>query len=793
MHRSLLTALAVLGFLMPPTLAAADQTDLPPDNAYVQIADGHLSLNGERVRYWGWIGHFWMTGSLNQYKLAADDTPEVRKAKIAKTYEVIDALAQRIHDLGFNLVRYWGVKDFTGDYEAGDGSDEDQAAYAFAALERRGIKLWMTAFNNYGTADAEADVGLIDDPATAEAWSAAVRDMTDMGKRGASPRTNDVGAWDPRMRAIHRRQMQRIADWPNKHKGGIRFGDDPQIAVWELSNEEWMFAHLVNGNWQKLPRFFVAQLETKWTDFLRTKYQDDAGLTQAWGFLLPGETLANSAVLLAPLAKPSDGKAYNDGNAAAIAALTAGKQKFSRDDFTRQRGSDVLEFFSQLQINYKLDRRDFARTLGKGLRLSPLILDTGDGFRIQSVHLHQHGDASAMCSYIWQTAIDRQQPGFPFMSGLLEQPRLAMGIPWMEVGRIPGKPMFIYEFQMNNPDKYRAEVPFRIAAMGAIQDLDIINFHLFGRPDDPADPQAYRGAINYSVHSPGWNGATVEGVHFKSDEIYSAAMKTAGYLFRSGTLGTPEKPTVMTFGRRSLYDPISAEYGRSFGDLGLKIAPTAWRHGVHMRIDPTQEGDSVEGKTVERGLMEANPVRPTPAITFDWQRGFLRMDAPQGVAWTGFLARQPEQVLRFENGIAVQGVELQHDEGVNYPVGDDERYVSFAVVAEDGLPLAQTKRAVLSLVCTSFNYGFKLDEDNVAVGDLGYRGTPYKGMTMGGRVDGKPAVAYVRAGATITSGPLEGMRYRFVDWHFQEISSGVVGTELVIPADQPIFTVELTR
>ncbi len=778
------------------SVSAAEPTGgghvLPPDNAYVQVADGHLSLNGERVRYWGWIGHFWMTGSLNKYKLADDDTPEVRKAKVVKTYEVIDALAQRIQDLGFNLVRWWGGGDmkFTGNYLAGDGSAEDQAAYAFAALEKRGIKVWMTGFNSFGSADPVADVDLIDDPATAQAWTEAVTQLVD--KKDASPRKNDVGAWDPRMRAVHLRRMREIANWPNKHKNDIRLGDDPQMAIWELTNEEWMFSHMVNGNWQKLPRYFVAELEARWSAFLAKKYGDDKGLTKAWQFLLPGESLTSNTVLIAPLASPSDGKAYNDGNAAAIAALTASKQTFSRDDFTRQRGSDVLEFFSDLQIAYKTDRRDFARTLGKGLGLSPILLDTGDGFRIQSVRLHQEGDAVAMCSYLWQTATDRQQFGFPFMSGLLEQPRLAMGIPWMEVGRVPNKPFFVYEFQTNNPDKYRAEVPFRVAAIGTVQDWDVINFHLFGRPDDPADPQAYESAINYSVYDPKWNGATVEGVHFKNDSIYAAAMKTAGLFFRNSVLKAPESPTVMTFGRRSLFDPESAEYGRSFGDLGLKIAPTAWRYGCQMIIDPTQEKDSVAGPTVERGLNEACPVRPTDQISFDWQRGCMSFDAPAGVAWTGFFARQPGPVT-FANGISLADVTINNEEGVNYPVGPDELYVSFAVVSDDGLPLADTKKATLSLVSTSFNHGLRLDDDNVALGKLGYTGLPFKGMTMTPKSAGKPAVAYARAGATVTSGPLQGMKYRYLDWHFNELASGTVGATLQVPNDKPIFIIELTR
>lgn len=775
-------------------LGAAEAPGLPPDDTYVQVKDGHLSLRGERIRFWGWIGHFWMTGKLAEFKVKPDDSPELRRAKVEKCYQTYDALAQRIHDLGFNLVRWWGGDElkYRSDYQPGDGSPEDLAAYSFAALEKRGIRVWMTCFNDFGVADPERDAGLIDDPASAAAWSEAVTAMAGKGKRpAASPRNADVGAWDPRLRLVHHRRMRELADWPNKHKGGLRLGDDPQMAVWELTNEEWMYSHLVNGAWQKLPRFFVAELEAKWCAFLKGKYGDDAALAKAWGFLLPGETLAPNRVLLAPLAKPSDGKAYNDGNAAAIAALTGGKQTFSRDDFTRRRGEDVMEFFHRLQVAYKTDRRDHAKTLGKALRLSPLVLDTGDGFRIQSVAMHQHGDAAAMCAYIWQTAIDPQQPGYPFMSGLNEPPRLAMGIPWMEVGRIPGKPFFVYEFQQTNPDKYRAEVPFRVAAIGAIQDWDIINFHLFGRPDDPADPQAYRGGLHQNVYDPKWPGATVEGVHFKNDEIYAAAMKTAGLLFRHA-LKPVEKPTVMTFGRRSLYDPMSGEYGRSFGDLGAKIAPTAWRHGLHMRIDETQDKDSVEGRTVERGLHEANPIRPTDQITFDWQRGFLAMDAPAGVAWTGFFARHGGPV-RFANGIVLDRVRVINEDGVNYPVTEDELYVSFAVASQDGKPLTETSKAVLSLVSTSFNHGMKLDEASVAIGDLGYRGTPYKGMQSGGKTPGKPPVAYVRAGARIAAGPLAGMRYRLLDWTMREIASGTVGEELVISPEQPVWTVELSR
>lgn len=146
-----------------------------------------------------------------------------------------------------------------------------------------------------------------------------------------------------------------------------------------------------------------------------------------------------------------------------------------------------------------------------------------------------------------------------------------------------------------------------------------------------------------------------------------------------------------------------------------------------------------------------------------WQRGNLRRDAPSGVSWTGFFARHGGPVT-FSNGIIMDQVEVINDPRLNYPVTKDELYVSFAVVAQDGKLLPETKKAVMSLVSSSFNYGFKLNKDHVAGGNFGYTGKPYIGMLNGGDVPGKPAVAHIRAGARITSGPLKRMRYRMIDW-----------------------------
>lgn len=782
MTTTLRSCVATLLLLTSAAASAAEAT-LPPAADYVTVRDGHLSLHGERVRFWGWVGHFWLEGALAENYIKDGDSPEVRQAKTAKAYRVFDALAQRIHDTGFNMVRIWESVDWSTPYTKGDGSRSDLLAYSFAALDKRGIKVWVTALNQLGKFGPE-DVGVIDDPATADAWIAAVKEIKDPSVRGSAMR-----GWDPRVFALMMKRSQAVADWPNHHKGGLRFADDPQMAVWELSNEDWWATAMLNGHWQGLPKYFRDGYQAQWTSYLKRTYGNDAALAKAWGFLLPGESLEKGNVIIINPGGTTDPKLVNDANPAALAALTAVKQTIGRDDVTRQRCADVVRFVDELQIAWKTRMRDGIRPLGRSTQLSPIILDTGDGYRIQAVNLHQHGDASAMCTYLWQTGTDRQQPHFPWVSGLEEAPRMGMGIPWVEIGRIPGKPFFVYEIQQNNPDKYRAEFPYRVAALGAIQDWDIVNFHLFGRPNDPDEATPYSKSMNYSHAGDG--GGSIEGVHFKNDEIYTSALKAAGTFFRTGALAPAPHPTVMTFGSRSLYDPVSADYGKSFGDLGKLVLPTTYRYGVQMKVDPTQEGDTVTGPTIEPGLMHYSPLRPTDQITYDWAKGSLVFDAPSGVSFSGFLANHGG-TYSFSHGVTLSAVTVVNPPGMSYPVGPQELYVAFSVVAQDGKPLSDSQRVLVSLVSTSFNTGFKLNEDNVARGDLGYTGKPYAGQTQ----DPKPAipVTVARAGGRVTSAALSGMAWRTLDWHLREIAKGTVTNGILdIPADQPVFTIELTR
>jgi hypothetical protein len=104
-------------------------------------------------------------------------------------------------------------------------------------------------------------------------------------------------------------------------------------------------------------------------------------------------------------------------------------------------------------------------------------------------------------------------------------------------------------------------------------------------------------------------------------------MKAARQIFITGALKPAPNPTIMTFGKKSLYDPVSMDYGKPFGDLGRLINPTIYRYGCYMQVDTSQSRDKVTGPTVQTSINEACPIQPTDQISFNWKKGNLVFDA----------------------------------------------------------------------------------------------------------------------------------------------------------------------
>ncbi|MEX0654642.1 MAG: hypothetical protein WD534_09115 [Phycisphaeraceae bacterium] len=761
-----------------------------PERDYLVVQDGQLWSDGQRQRYWAVIGKLYPSSGVQD-----GDSPEQVAEKVRLQREGTDLLLDRFEDLGFNAMRLWaGFSDPDARFTPGDGSGMDSANYFIARAGQRGFRIWMAGLNAVGQARPE-DVDVIDDPDTVAAWQAAIEDAG-----GAmNLRNNPARIWDERLEALAIERMQTAANQYNPYTG-LRWADDPTLGIWELSNEEWWVSRMVGGSWQNLPAFFRNQLIARWNGFLRDKYSDDAALAAAWDGLLPGESLAQETVLLAPMTGTTDAQvSINDAGAHAVAALEALEQAYSRDDFAEQRGRDVLEFFTGLIVTHKQREAAAIKPLGRSTRLSPMIYDTGIGYRIQEQYLHQHADAVAHDAYINGMGNDRwdrvdeaedelgrmlaeleamavEPNENRWINWLLKPPGIAQGVPWLEHNKAPGMPYLVYETQIQQPAKYRADFPLRLAALASIQDWDWVCWHYFG--DGSLDAIAsterpFERPMDITT------GGHPQGYHYTYDQVQSATLRAAGHLFRNRLLEPTEHPTVFMYGRDKLYDPDSMPYGRSYGTLGMNMLGTVYEHGVRLWIDPNLPTSTVVGPQVTyEDRKTHNPYQPTDQITFDWEAGILRFDAPGAAAFAGLMSNVGD-TLRFDAGdVTLRDVHIANDEGIYEPIEADHKYIAFALHSHDGQPLSEAQHVSLSLVSTSFNSGFAIgnDEQPTQRGEL--------------------PVLHARVAGTIEAPAIDGMRYTFYDWHLQPIGSGVVENGVLhVPNDteQPIFVIELQR
>jgi hypothetical protein len=202
---------------------------------------------------------------------------------------------RRAKVVGFNLYRIWNL-ECSDTAKKGDLSTTDVSDFFVAECARQQVHLWTAGFGGGAIYqdDIPTSAKVVAAPGETE-WSEAVSSMCkpewwSNGKKAMSLLTVAV-AWDPRLEALAIEQMRQKAQHVNVYTGR-RHADDPTIAIWELTNEQWWVSNMFNGRWQDMPAYFRKSLIAKWNTFLGKKYGDQAGLTKAWGFLFSGEDLA---------------------------------------------------------------------------------------------------------------------------------------------------------------------------------------------------------------------------------------------------------------------------------------------------------------------------------------------------------------------------------------------------------------------------------------------------------------------------------------------------------------------
>lgn len=728
-------ASAFLGELDKSGLVYPDLSAIADDD-YVRVVDGHFSVRGERLRLWG-----------------------SQTSPMGANHIEIDNEVAQFRELGFNLFRTISVNvsmDF--DYTRGDNSRSDLMDYNLAAIARSGGYNWLDIINSVRF--SEKDVDIVDDPLVSRAdWLEAMK-----GK--VMPTSAPQLIWDKRTQEIYFRYLDAMMEHVNPYTG-LRYADDPSIAVMELVNESWWTPTMLGGSaFTDLSPAIVKPLLLQWNHWLKERYQTTRKLCAAWGELLPDESLEKSNVLLQPL----QGAAAMDRMASVLGINIIIDQDAKKAiPGNAQRGRDVVLFFIDAHRAFKHKAIERLRSHGKpgrGAAVVPVVIDTGASYSPQSAYEQTVGSGYAFAMYYQMTNTAADNPRFPWLVPLLMPPDMGN---WMVQNKIEGFPGLIYENMIFEPAKYRADYPLRLAAFAAIQDLDVIDWHFYG------DHKYGKNAVPINMPNAGhyWNA-----VVFGNDEVLMAMQLLAGNIFVHGELKQPEKPTVLVVGQDVLYGT-----GGNWGTLGKALSATAMQHGLRLRFDPNAKQSHFIGP---HGETYTDVVRPTPEITYRWKQGIMTIESPRVLVLAGFVPAN----FTFAGGEKLSGLSVRTPPGSAFAT-DDERYVCFAMTSRDGLPLAGSNDIIVSAVSTSINTGFKFDPKKF---DQEYAKLNGHGplASAASLEPGTLPVLVSRVGWTFTAPWLKGMEAVKKDFSLQSFDKrSIPGDSITVTADEPLFYMQL--
>ncbi|MES2641007.1 MAG: hypothetical protein V4850_16065 [Myxococcota bacterium] len=458
---------AVLAASLPidPALAVTGPADRP-----IVVKDGHLAYageggtNAERARFWGInvVG----TGAL-------------------PALDVADAYATSLARAGFNMVR---PHHMDGDGEGtlvnprrGEPGEPlalpealDRMDRFHAALKAAGVYVYLETWTLRSFRPEEgvpSPRGLaVGNKYAPFFW----KEYTDAKK-----------AW---VRALY--------DRVNPYTG-LRYADDPAVALFEIANEDSLLVAWSGGALERLPGDHRRRLDEVWNSWLRTRYKNDVALNTAWkGPIRAGLQLGETLSLDSVAREPS----------------TRGRSEL----FPPARAADLVRFYGELEAAH---HAEMARFLRDDLGFSaPIVCNTSFGVPLAEAQL---AACDVVDLHVYWDPIAEQNVYFDH--AMIERPlhgRILEKLAWCQEGR----PCTMSELNHSWPNRYGHEAPLVWSSLAARQDLDAVLWFAYSHGSfDPA-PDGPAGALDLSGRFSSW-----------------VQMPTASALFRSGALAPPER------------------------------------------------------------------------------------------------------------------------------------------------------------------------------------------------------------------------------------------------------------
>jgi hypothetical protein len=211
----------------------------------VAVEGGHFVAGGKRVRFWGVNLCF---------------------GACFPPHDVADKMAARLAACGVNAIRFHHMDNrpfpdgiWDKDFKQLSPEALDRLDYLLAAMKREGL---YANLNLHVSRDFSRTGG-----------SMKREELTEYGKV--------VCLFDPELIDLQKTYARNLLSHANAYTG-LKYAEDPVVALVEITNENSMFLTRVGWVKDELAPRFEAELALLWNDFLARKYATDDALRAAW-------------------------------------------------------------------------------------------------------------------------------------------------------------------------------------------------------------------------------------------------------------------------------------------------------------------------------------------------------------------------------------------------------------------------------------------------------------------------------------------------------------------------------
>lgn len=374
-----------------------------------------------------------------------------------------DQLTQRIRYLrkyGVNMVREHPVQSDLGPLVNGqfDAKRMDDLDWWFAELKKQGIySTWSVFYGVIVSPDDDYPPVLFNElPVTHK----------DKNLRSGYGLTNtERGLQD-----IELKYLTALLNHVNPYTG-LRYADDPALAVLEFQNEDCVFFHfplneLYKG--EKFPRH-TQRVRHAFFDWALKKYGDEKSLRDAWGGLRKGDSFAQQELeLMGAYHLGGDGPLYE----------FAGQ---------KQRAGDLIAFLTEQQRGYYQRREKEVRELGfKAVTVTTAWRAGGAAADPANLYCDTAADMIDRHNYFGGGAGGHGiAPGEVDNASMLALP--GSGLLSMGMYQVAGKPFCSTEWSSMPPNEWKAEAAPLMAFYGmGLQGWDA-SYHFLNSRAYPGD------------------------------------------------------------------------------------------------------------------------------------------------------------------------------------------------------------------------------------------------------------------------------------------------------------------